>query len=357
MTKTKPVFEAPKSVAVAPPIACIVDGDVGGVGKSLLAIMLATAFSLVEAAMKIFELDEQGKLARFLGPQVESLHAARLDADADGERDLLPVFARFHEALTSMPQTGQSLLLEVGGALTELANTYVAEVDIDEDITALNLIVVVFLVVVATEESVRQVLGQLQTLRRILPSARVVIVRNERDGCPIEASRDMPENLAKGLGKALSIYPSIRMPRLRLKSRRLFEALGEAPVTVISWRAEHFREAMARTKRPLAEAKRLVNDVAAWSGTIHSELTRILPFLGGGNALRPSSLCRSPAMSYSSSPTRNMPPSSGMLHLITKAHGCRRSCVKKADAGCCGSCGAAFRLFCEPALRVSRLDF
>ena len=278
MSKTKPAADP---IAAAPPVACIVDGDVGGVGKSLVAILIAMCFALIEAPLRIFELDEQGKLRRFLGSHVESLHAAKLDADADGERDLVPVFAPFHEALTAMPQTRQSVLLEVGGALTELTNSFIAEVDVDEDITALGLTVVVFLVVVATEESVGQVVGQIGRLRQIMPSARIVIVRNERDGCPAAAAADMPEKLAKDFAKALAVYPSIRMPRLRLKSRRLLEALGASPSTVIAWRHEHFKEAMARTKKPLAEAKRFVNDVAAWSGMVHGEFMRVMPFLGG----------------------------------------------------------------------------
>lgn len=282
MSKSKSPYD-PVPLAAAPPVGCIVDGDVGGVGKSLLCVLIAMFFGLLEMPLRVFELDEQGKLRRFLGSHVESLHAARLDADADGERDLLPVFAPFHEALTTMSDTKQSVLLEVGGALTELTNAFMAEVDVEQDITALGLPVVVFLVVVATEESVGQVLGQLKTLRQIMPSARVVIVRNERDGCPIAAAADMPEQLAKGFAKALAAYPSIRIPRLRLKSRRLLETLGASPATVISWRRDHFAEAMARTKKPLAEAKRFVNDVAAWSGTMHGELVRIMPFLGGGH--------------------------------------------------------------------------
>lgn len=281
MAKTKSPIRPVK--AVTPPVTCIVDGDVGGVGKSLLAILIAMAFSLVDLTLKTFELDEQGKLQRFLGPEVQSLHAARLDADADGERDLLPVFAPFHEALTTMPQTNASVLLEVGGALTELANAFIAEVDVDDDISALGLNVVVFLVMVATEESARQVLVQAATLERILPSAQIVVVRNERDGCPETASRDMPVELAKGVDRLLGKYPSIRIPRLRLKSRRLFEMLGVAPAEIISWRRDHFREAMAKTRQSLAHSKRFVNDVAAWSGDIHSELVRILPFLGGGH--------------------------------------------------------------------------
>lgn len=267
--------------AVTPPVTCIVDGDVGGVGKSLLAILIAMAFSLVDATLRVFELDEQGKLQRFLGPDVQSLHAARLDADAEGERDLLPVFAPFHEALTAMPQTNASVLLEVGGALTELANSFIAEVDVDDDISALGLNVVVFLVMVATAESVRQVLGQAARLERILPSAQIVIVLNERDGCPQKASLDMPEELAGGIDRLLDTYTHIRLPRLRPQSRRLLEMLGESPPVVMSWRYDHFREAMVRTRLPLSFAKRFVNDVADWSGKIHKELTRILPFLGG----------------------------------------------------------------------------
>ena len=282
MSKSKPPSD-PVPLAAAPPVACIIDGDVGGIGKSLLAILIAMCFALIEAPLRIFELDEQGKLKRFLGSHVESLHAGKLDADADGERDLLPVFAPFHDALTSMPQTGQSVLLEVGGALTELTNAFMAEIDVDQDITALELNVVIFLVVVATEESIGQVVGQIGRLREILPSAKIVIVRNERDGCPVAASTDMPERLAKEFAKALAAHPSIRMPRLRLKSRRLMEALGVSPATAINWRRDHFAEAMTRTKKPLAEAKRFVNDVAAWSGTMHGELVRILPFLGGSH--------------------------------------------------------------------------
>ena len=155
--------------------------------------------------------------------------------------------------------------------------------DVDDDISALGLNVVIFLVMVATAESVRQVLGQAARLERILPSAQIVIVLNERDGCPQKASRDMPEELAKGVDRLLDTYTHIRLPRLRPQSRRLLEMLGESPPVIMSWRHDHFREAMMRTRLPLSYAKRFVNDVADWSGKIHNELTRILPFLGGSH--------------------------------------------------------------------------
>jgi hypothetical protein len=265
------------------PLLMVVDGDVGGVGKSTLATLIAMCCSLVDVELDVFELDEQGKLARFLGnDNVVNLHGAILNADADGERDLVPVFAPLHRALVAMPTTKRSALLEVGGALTGVWNTFIREADLEEDLVAVAIPLVVFLVLIAGEESARQVLGQINELRRILPSAKIVLVRNERDGCPVAEAKELPADLRKTLEQALKSYRSIRMPRLRLKSRRIYEKLGLPPSTIIAWHRDYYREAIARTGRPLLEAKRLVKDIAAWSESVRAELVGLLPFLGGG---------------------------------------------------------------------------
>lgn len=266
------------------PLLIAVDGDVGGVGKSTLATMIAMAFQLVDAQIAVFELDEQKKLARFLGGEVTCLHGAKLDADFDGDRDVVPVFAPLHQALVAMPGTGKSVLLEVGGALTAVWNTFIRETDLEEDLVELDLTMLVFLVLIASEESTRQVLAQIRELGQILPSARIVLVRNERDGDPVSEARELPLDLRKALDQALKTYPSIRMPRLRLKSRRQYEKLGLQPTDIIAWHRNHYAEAVARTGKSLLEAKRFVKDVAAWAETIRSELVKIMPFLGGSDA-------------------------------------------------------------------------
>jgi hypothetical protein len=272
------------STVVNPPLLIAVDGDVGGVGKSTLTTIIFMAFGLVELPLDVFELDEQKKLSRFLGNDVQCLHGAKLDTDTDGDRDLVPVFAPLHQALVAMPQSKRSAVLEVGGALTAVWNTFIRETDLDEDITAIGVTMLVFLVLVASEESTRQVLAQIKELRQTLPSAGIVIVLNERDGCPVAEARELPADLCKGLEHALKVYPSIRMPRLRIKSRRVYEKLGLQPTTIISWHRDHYREAVARTGKSLLEAKRLVKDIAAWSENIRTELVRVMPFLGGGHA-------------------------------------------------------------------------
>jgi hypothetical protein len=267
------------SVATAP-LLIAVDGDVGGVGKSTWTTILAMSFGLVDSAIDVFELDEQAKLARFLGAgNVTSLHGAKLDTDADGDRDLATVFAPLHQAIVEMPQSKRSIVIEVGGALTGMWNTFIREADLEEDIVALGLPMIIFLVLVAGEESTRQVLAQIRELRETLPSAKIVIVRNERDRCPILDAKELPADLRKELTQTLKVTPSIRMPKLRFKSRRVYDKLGLSPATIISWHRDYYAEAIARTGKPLLEAKRFVKDVAAWSEVTRVELARVLPFL------------------------------------------------------------------------------
>lgn len=272
------------STVATGPLLIAVDGDVGGVGKSTLATVIAMGFQLIDAPMAVFELDEQKKLARFLGDDVVCLHGAKLDADSDGDRDLVPVFAPLHQSLIAMRGNGKSVLLEVGGALTAVWNAFIRETDLEEDLVELKLTMLVFLVLIASEESTRQVLAQIKELGQILPSARIVIVRNERDGCPVSEARELPLDLRKALDQALKTYPSIRMPRLRLKSRRQYEKLGLPPTDIIVWHRNHYAEAVARTGKSLLEAKRFVKDVAAWAETIRSELVKVMPFLGVSDA-------------------------------------------------------------------------
>ncbi len=282
MTKLKEDLLSSTATAILPPLAGWIDGDAGGVGKSTFAVLLAQAFRLTGVPFGVFELDDQGKLARFLGnDDVTSLHGSTLQRDGGDERDLVPVFSPLHEAMIAMPESGRSLIFEIGGSLTGLVNDFVAEIDLDEDVMAFNLTLVIFLVVVASEESVRQVLLQLKTLRRLLPNAKLVLVLNERDGSPLAAASELPADLAKGLAKAAASLPTVRIPKLRDKSRRLYEKLGLPPAEIVMWHQNHYAEAIRRTGRPLLPAKTFVKDVAEWTAVVQSELARILPFLGG----------------------------------------------------------------------------
>lgn len=272
----------PSSPTAVNPIAEIVTADSGGVGKTTLAVQLATAHRLAGAPLDLYQLDAKDKLANKTGLAVASLTVAAARAES-GDLSPADVIAPWYRAATSMPSSGRSVLLEVGGANAPLFHAGIADLDLQEDIETLGLAVVAFIVIVAGEESATQMLKEVARFETNLPGAKVVIVRNEMRGCPLAAAEYLDDKLKRAFLAALESHVSIRMPRVRPRSMTIYERLHVTPDVVVSWHQGDYAEAIRQTGRPRDEAKIFVKDVAAWSGVVQDELFRVLPMLAGGD--------------------------------------------------------------------------
>jgi len=270
---------SPTAVA---PVAEIVTADSGGVGKTTLAVQLATAHRLAGAPLDLYQLDAKDKLGAKTGLPVTSLTVAEARAES-GDLSPADVIAPWYRAATSMPNSGRSVLLEVGGANAPLFHAGIADLDLQEDIETLGLAVVAFIVIVAGEESAKQMLKEIARFETNLPGAKVVIVRNQMRGCPLAATEYLDDELKRAFLAALESHASIRMPRVRPRSMAIYERLHVTPDTIVGWHVENYAEAIRQTGRPRDEAKIFVKDVAAWSGVVQDELLRVLPVLAGGD--------------------------------------------------------------------------
>jgi hypothetical protein len=271
----------PNLTTSASPIAVLITADDGGVGKTTLAVQIATAFKLAERALDLFQLDSKGKLAAKTGAAVTSLSVA----DQQGARgdDLNPadVIAPWYRSITAMDASSHSTLLEVGGANAALFHAGVAEIDVQEDIETLGIEFVAFVVTKAGEDSAVQTLREVKRLKTNLPGARIVVVRNEVMGCPVAATEYLEDRMKKAYRALIESHESIRLPRVRPRSMAMYERLHVTPDVVVSWHADGYAEAIRRTGRPRDEAKIFVKDIAAWSGVVQEDLLRALPMLGG----------------------------------------------------------------------------
>lgn len=263
------------------PLALIVTADDGGVGKTHFGVQLATAFHLAGKPLDLYQIDTKGKLAAKSGQQVTSLAVPERQNRGD---DLVAadVVAPWYRAVTAMPETGRSSLLEVGGAMATMFHAAITDLDLAEDIDALHLNVIVFVLCKAGEDSAAQLLRELGRLERNLPNAQPVIVANAFVGDPIAAAQYLDGGLRKAFGAALKKYPTIQMPKMRARSMSIYERMHVLPSTIVGWHVGNYAEAMRRTGRPRDEAKLFVKDVAEWSGVIQGEIERVLPLLAGG---------------------------------------------------------------------------
>lgn len=276
-TKEKTDLKSPAS-----PIAIIVTADDGGVGKTTLAVQVATAFRLAGAGLDLYQMDSKGKLAAKTGLPVTALSVADRRDERSDELSPADVIAPWYRAVTAMNETNRSTLLEVGGANAALFHAGVSDIDLDEDIEALELEALAFVVTKAGEDSATQLVREVKCIEDNLPHAKIVIVRNDVLGCPIAAADYLDERMKKAFYGALKKHPSMRMPRVRARSMAIYERLHVTPDVVVSWHADNYREAILRTGRPRDEAKIFVKDIAAWSGVVQEELLAVLPMLAGG---------------------------------------------------------------------------
>jgi hypothetical protein len=263
------------------PVALIVTADDGGVGKTHFAVQLATAFHLAGHSLDLFQIDTKGKLAAKSGQEVTSLSVPERQNRSE---DLVAadVIAPWYRAVTAMPETRRSSVLEVGGAMAGMFHAGITDLDLAEDIDALHLSVLAFVLCKAGEDSAVQLLRELGRLERNLPNGRCVIVLNEFLGNPVDAAQYLDPGLRKGLAAALKKYPSIKMPKMRARAMATYERMRVLPSTIVGWHVDSYAEAMRRTGRPRDEAKLFVKDVAEWCGLIQDQIDHVLPFLAGG---------------------------------------------------------------------------
>ena len=263
------------------PVGVILSSDEGAAGKTTTALQLVTSFELAGRPLALFQMDTKRKLAMKSGVSVQSLLVPE-HREGRGD-DLVPsdIIAPWYRAVTDMPQTQHSVLLEVGGALAPLFHSAITDLDLDEDIATLGLQVLVLIVCKAGEDSASQMIRELKRVEQNLPNAKTALVLNHYAGDPMEAIRYCEEDTRKAFMSAIKRYPVIRMPKVRARSMAIYERLQALPSTVVSWHDGNYAEAIRRTGRPRDEAKILVKDITEWSGVMQDEIGRLLPFLAG----------------------------------------------------------------------------
>lgn len=138
------------------PIGLVVTADDGGVGKTTLAVQIVTGFVLAGKPLDLFQMDSKGKLAAKSGEKVIDLLVPDHRENRGDELVASDIIVPWYRAVTAMPESGRSTLVEVGGAMAGLFHSGITDLDLDEDITALALKLVIFVVCKAGEDSAMQ---------------------------------------------------------------------------------------------------------------------------------------------------------------------------------------------------------
>ncbi|MDI4232488.1 hypothetical protein OZ411_06630 [Bradyrhizobium sp. Arg237L] len=260
--------------------AIIVTADDGGVGKTTVAVQIASFLRLHGIEPLLFQLDSKEKLAAKTGLPVHALSVSSVASDRGDGLRVTDVIAPWYRAVTTTNESGRRyVLLEVGAANAALFHTAVTQFDLQEDIELLGLDVHVFVVTKAGEDSAIQTVREIKRLETNLPGASIVIVKNEVLGRPETAAEYLDDRLKKAYLGVLKKYPNIRMEKIDARSMALYERLHVTPDVIVGWYENDYREAIARTGMKRDEAKLFVKDIAVWTAKMIEQITAVFPKL------------------------------------------------------------------------------
>lgn len=279
MARTKSSF-----VSVTPsPIAISVGGNLGGIGKSTYLIVLNDSFRIVGTPLDLLQLDEQGKLARMTGQPVTSVDLAVFQNAKEDEWAVQRAMRPVYDTIIAMAQTGRCCAYETAGGMSSIAHDAFALMDIVEETEELGISIHAHILVVASEESLKQMLLETERHRRTFPGGHIVYVLNNRLGNVRAFIDEVSDELRHPVLALLAEAPSITMRRLAPPTMKLWEKLAVSPFRIAEWRVEGgYPRVMAETGLDRLEAKLFAGEIVGWAADIREQLIGLYPMLGTG---------------------------------------------------------------------------
>jgi len=249
----------------------------GGIGKTVLAQVIAELHELNCLPLSIFQLDDQQRLEKALGQDVTTLDVQTLKLARRDQKAITKVFDPLYAGIEALSGSEHSLLLDVGA--TQIGNLidYAGLIDLEEDLQLFGITGYVFILAVAEPESLRQAKRALDQFQSTLPSLTPVFVENLRDGKleDLSTASQAGQIYADELCPALRNIRRMTMPLIEAGSWRTFE---QNHCRFMSVGTMSIAEIMSMTGLTRPEAKLARGDVLAFFAEMEEELSKLLPF-------------------------------------------------------------------------------
>ena len=182
--------QRPNKTSVSlPALLCTISQE-SAVGKTTFMTVLADVLTLAEQRFTVFQADDKPRLQQMLGARVTDLKA---DPELLLERPSLlrTAYTPLYAACAEAKATGTSVLLDGGARELENLLGFFTDIDIEEDLMAWKLPMVVHVPVQADPEAILAAAMTWRGVRRAVPSAYLVLVENLHDRGRIDR---LPEN-------------------------------------------------------------------------------------------------------------------------------------------------------------------
>jgi hypothetical protein len=261
-------------------IALMIGGNLGGIGKSSYLILLADTYRIAGQPLDLLQLDEQSKVERMTGQMVTSVNLAVFQNGREDEWAVQRAMRPIYDTIVSMAQTGRCCAIETAGGMSAITHDAFAVMDLVEETEELGIAVDAHILVVASEESLRQMLLETERHHQTFPGGRIVYVLNNRLGNVRTVIGEVADDLRQPVTKLLAEHPSITMRRVAPPTMKLWEKLAVSPFRIAQWRIDGgYGRIAAETGLDRLEAKLFAGEIVGWAAGVRQQLIELYPSL------------------------------------------------------------------------------
>ncbi len=233
----------------------VVNGK-GGVGKSVLMMVLAWQYEAEGRPLRLIDIDDKAKLAEFMGH--DEVLSLRVGANAEALRANPALAYSYWDQLAAEiieRDTGVDLGANMDRALLDWAR----KSDLGQILPESDVTMDIYVPVTADPLAVSGGIQILEKVEHIFPAARRILVLNKSAGS-FEAYASTPEFGRIAAMRERGLYV-VAMEHCHSEAWTDFERLKLPPWRILSMDA---KTVSAQTGLGLLAAKRAVGDYAAW---------------------------------------------------------------------------------------------
>ncbi len=228
----------------------------GGVGKSMLMMVLAWQYEVIGRPLRLIDVDDKAKLAEFMG--TDKVLSLRVGANAEALRaDPALAYSYWDQLAVEMSEqdTGVDLGANMDGVLLEWAK----KSDLSQVLQESGITMDIYVPVTADPLAVEGGIQALEASEQIFPESRRILVLNKAAG-NFDAYASTPEFSKIAEMRSRGLYVIV-MDECHSEAWTDFERLKLPPWAVVSMNAKTVAE---RTGLGILAARRAVGDYAAW---------------------------------------------------------------------------------------------
>lgn len=128
----------------------------GGIGKTLLSLVIKDLHDLNERPLSLYQLDDQQRLEKTVGQEVTSLDIQTLKRARKDPTVITKVFDPLFAGIEALPGSEDTILLDVGATQVGNLMDYAGLIDLDEELRRLGIQSLALIPCVAEPEAIRQ---------------------------------------------------------------------------------------------------------------------------------------------------------------------------------------------------------